>query len=380
MTVTDDQGKSSMPVPLPRSAPGGKTAPEGSSPSASRRDSAAQSAPSGSPVKLSVLMCAYNEEHTIVRAVGEVLGQQYPCDMELIVVDDGSADATPTLLALIEDPRLIVHHHREKRSRGAALTMATALASGTHILPFNADLEYSAEDILKIAEPVLKRRCNVVYGTRLFGYNTVYQSYRHALGNRILTGIMNILFNSCFSDLHACLKLVPLGVVRDFNLRETGFGLDTELTAMLLRTGERPFEVPISYYSGMHSHGKKQWRKMVSYLGILWRVRLTRVKRLKAPADRCRSSPRPMTPAFPEVVGRHRGDALADVPDADRRGQHSLMPQPRNPWQVSVDVGRNRPLCPRPDDLLMLVELMGGATYPRCLVQLPDKTVPNTVI
>ena len=74
------------------------------------------------------------------------------------------------------------------------------------------------------------------------------------------------------------------------------------------------------------------------------------------------------------------GDALADVPDADRRGQHSLMPQPRNPWRVSVDVGRNRPLCPRPDDLLMLAELRGGATYPRCLVQLPDKTVPSTVI
>ncbi len=77
------------------------------------------------------------------------------------------------------------------------------------------------------------------------------------------------------------------------------------------------------------------------------------------------------------------GDALADVPNADRRGQHSLMPQPRNPWQVSVDVGRNRPLCPRsddPDDLLMLAGLMGGATYPRCLVQLPDKTVPSTVI
>ena len=271
-------------------------------------------------------MCAYNEEHTIVQAVGEVLGQQYPCDIELIVVDDGSADATPTLLALIEDPRLIVHRHREKRGRGAALTTAIALASGTHILPFNADLEYSAEDIPKIAEPVLKGRCDVVYGTRLSGYNTVYQSYRHELGNRILTGIINILFNSCLSDLHACLKLIPLGMARDFNLRETGFGLDTELTAMLLRTGERPFEVPISYYSSAHSHGKKQWREMVSCLGILWRVRLTRAKRLKAPADRVPIQPtQDDTDAFPEVAW-HRGGALADVPDSDRRGRHSPMP------------------------------------------------------
>lgn len=288
-----------MPAPLPRSAPGEEAAPEDSGLLARRNDSAAQPAairqlaPPGSPVKLSVLMCAYNEEHTIVQAVGEVLGQQYPCDIELIVVDDGSTDATPTLLELIDDPRLTVHRHHENRGRGAALITAIAQASGTHILPFDADLEYSAEDILKIAEPVLKGRCDVVYGTRLFGYNTVYQSYRHALGNRMLTGTMNILFNSCLSDLHACLKLIPLGVVRDFNLRETGFGLDAELTAMLLRTGERPFEVPIAYYSSAHSHGRKRWRELLSSLSVLWRVRLSRAKRLKAPAAR----PDPLNPA-----------------------------------------------------------------------------------
>lgn len=265
-----------------------------------------ESAPPATPVKVSILMCAYNEERTIARAVGEVLTTSYPFDIELIVIDDGSTDATPTLLALIDDPRLITRRHRRNLGRGAALRSGISLATGTHILPFDADLEYSAEDIGKVVEPVLKERCDIVYGTRLFGYNTVYQSYRHALGNRLLTGTMNILFNSCLSDLHACLKLIPVAMARSFNLREDGFGLDTEMTAMLLRTGERPFEVPISYYSSSHGEGKKKWRETVACLGILIRVRLSRAKQLEVPTDRPGTidALREVTDAFPEVVGR----------------------------------------------------------------------------
>jgi glycosyltransferase involved in cell wall biosynthesis len=293
---------------------------------------------SGPPVKLSILMWAHNKEHTIVQAVGEVLGQQYPCGIELIVVDDGSTDATPALVNLIDDPRLIVHRHHENRGRGAALTTGIALASGTHILPFDADLEYSAEDIVKIVEPVLKGRCELVYGTRLSGYNSVYQSYRHALGNRMLTGAVNVLFNSCLSDLLTCLKLIPLGMARQFKLRETGFGLDAELTAILLRTGERPFEVPISYYSSAYSHGRKQWRETVSCLRILWRVRLTRATRLKVPVSQVRIDPLPAdTDAFPEVAGQsagpassvagdQRGGATAGASGDGQRGQHGLIP------------------------------------------------------
>jgi glycosyltransferase involved in cell wall biosynthesis len=281
-----------------------------------------QPAGSSPPVKLSILMCAYDNEVTIVQAVGEVLGQRYPCDIELIVVDDGSTDSTPALVDLIDDPRLAVHRHHEHRGRGAALATAIGLASGTHILPFDAGLEYSADDIPKMVEPVLKGRCDVVYGTRLFGYNTVYQSYRHALGNRILTGAANILFNSCLSDLHACLKLIPLGLARQFKLRETGFGLDTEITAMLLRTGERPFEVPVSYYSSAYSHGRWRWRGTVYFLGILCRVRLMRAGRLKVPVGPIQIQPLPAEmPAVPEAT---EPSARADTPAAGT--QPGLIP------------------------------------------------------
>lgn len=239
----------------------------------------------GKPLKLSILMAAYNEESTITQAIDEVLKAYCPCELELIVVDDGSTDTTPMLLSRVDDPRVIVHRHPANQGKGAALLAAASRATGTHILPFDADLEYAAEDISRVLEPVLKGRCEVVYGVRLFGCNTVYRTYIYAKGNRLLTRMANVLFNAHLTDLHTCLKLMPLVMLRSLDLREKGFGLDSEITARLLRRGIRPFEVPVSYYGRSHSEGKKiTWRDAVTCARILLRVRL-RVRSRQEPAN-----------------------------------------------------------------------------------------------
>lgn len=226
-------------------------------------------------VKLSILMAAYNEERTITKAVHGILQASFPCEVELIVVDDGSVDSTPDLLKEIDDPRVIVHRHVKNKGKGGSIMTAVSLATGTHIIPFDADMEYAPEDIADMLAPVIKGRSDVVYGVRLFGCNTVYQSYRYAIGNKVLTAFTNILYNSYLSDLHTCLKLIPLSMFRELKLTETGFGLDTQVTAMLLRDGVRPFEVPVSYYSRSHEEGKKiNWRDAVWCVWILLRTRV----------------------------------------------------------------------------------------------------------
>jgi glycosyltransferase involved in cell wall biosynthesis len=244
-------------------------------------------------IKLSILMAAYNEERTILRAVRGVLRQSYPCEIELIVVDDGSTDQTPALLDDMDDQRLAVYRHDTNQGKGASLLTAISMATGTHAVPFDADLEYAPEDIGKLLRPVLAGRYDVVYGARLFGINTVYHSYRYAVGNRVLTLVANVLYNAYLSDMHTCLKLMPLETLRRMRLNERGFGLDTQVTALLLRGGVRPFEVPVSYYSRSHAQGKKiNWRDAVKCLWILFKTRMLPNK-LVRPAELAIGAARP---------------------------------------------------------------------------------------
>jgi glycosyltransferase involved in cell wall biosynthesis len=226
------------------------------------------------PLKLSILMPVYNEERTLRRAVEAVLTQEYPVDIELCVIEDGSTDSTRWILDQIHDPRMIVHRHPRNLGKGAALLSAALLARGSHIVPFDADLEYSATDLPRMLAPIIEGRCNVVFGTRMFGMNTSYQSYSQAVGNRALTRATNLLFNCYLSDVHTCLKMMPLQLFLSLDLRERRFGLDAELAARILQRGIRPFEVPVSYYSRSVADGKKiTWRDGLHCLRVLGRVR-----------------------------------------------------------------------------------------------------------
>ncbi|MDH6132173.1 glycosyltransferase involved in cell wall biosynthesis [Kitasatospora sp. MAA4] len=262
------------------------------------------------PVKLSILMPVYNEERTVASVARALLACDYPCEIELIIVDDGSSDRTPLLIAQLCDERVKSYRHPRNFGKGSALLTAAQLATGTHILPFDADLEYVASDIPRLLAPVLEGRCDVVYGSRLFGVNTVYQSYRYAMGNKLTTLAANLLFDAHLSDLHTCLKLVPLGLFHSLRLRSAGFGLDTEMTAGLLRLGIRPFEVPVTYHSRSHAEGKKlTWHDGVGCLAILGRVRFARVPRTTGePAAEPAAGAAALREARSVALGGHPGE------------------------------------------------------------------------
>jgi glycosyltransferase involved in cell wall biosynthesis len=229
-------------------------------------------------VKLSILMPVYNERATLGVAVKEVLDVDYPCDVELVVVDDGSTDGTREFYAAIEsDPRVRVYLHDRNRGKGAAIRTASELADGDYIIICDADLEYSPAEIPALLAPVLAGRAEVVYGTRTFGSHNAY-SYLFVLGNRVVTTAANVLFNCYISDLETCFKLIPTALYRALDIRSTGFGMEAEVTGKLLRRGTRPFEVPISYQARTREDGKKlTWQDGVEALWILVRERRRRV-------------------------------------------------------------------------------------------------------
>lgn len=225
-------------------------------------------------MKLSILVPVYNEEATLARALDRILAVDYPCDVEVVVVDDGSTDATPKVLEEYADRGLLIHRHPINRGKGGAIRTAADLATGDHIIICDADLEYDPADIPALLEPVLRGDAEVVYGTRTFGSHTSY-SFWYVMGNKAVTMFANVLFNCYISDLETCFKLLPLSLYRDLRIRSAGFGMEAEITGKLLRRGYRPYEVPITYRARSREEGKKlTWRDGVEALLILLRCRL----------------------------------------------------------------------------------------------------------
>ena len=142
---------------------------------------------------LSVVMPVHNEERTIEQAVAEILEMKLGHRFELIVVDDGSLDRTPDLLQRIDDPRVSLRRHDTNLRKGAAVLNGATLATGSHMVVFDADHEYRACDLARMFEPIVEGRAEVVFGTRVFGINTLFPSFSYALGNRVTTFAANVL-------------------------------------------------------------------------------------------------------------------------------------------------------------------------------------------
>jgi dolichol-phosphate hexosyltransferase len=226
-------------------------------------------------MKLSILMPVFNEEATLALAVKRALSVNYPCDVELVIVDDGSTDGTAGVLWQFDDDRLVKVEHPVNRGKGAAVRSAAANATGDYMVVLDSDLEYAPEELPALLMPVVDGDAEVVYGTRTFSSHTAY-SFWYVMGNKLVTLWANILFDSWISDLETCFKLMPLELYRSLDIRSEGFGMEAELTGKLLARGYRPYEVPISYVARSREAGKKLTSSDgVEALWILARQRLS---------------------------------------------------------------------------------------------------------
>jgi glycosyltransferase involved in cell wall biosynthesis len=227
-------------------------------------------------VKLSILMPVFNEEARLAEAVKQALDVAYPCEIELVVVDDGSTDRTREILAAMDDARMRVILHERNQGKGAAIMTAASAAEGSYLVILDADLEYSPEDIPRLLRPVLEGRTTVVYGNRTFGSHSSF-SFWYVMGNKAVTTAANMLFNCYLGDLETCFKLMPVELYRSLRVKSRGFGMEAEVTGKLLRNRYRPYEVPISYDARSREEGKKiTWRDGVEALWILLRERVRR--------------------------------------------------------------------------------------------------------
>ena len=222
-------------------------------------------------MKVSFLVPAYNEAATI----GEVLARiaALPLDAQVVVVDDGSSDET----AAIAEATGATVVRQANAGKGAAIRTAIAHADGEIAVIQDADMEYDPAEVPELIEPIVRGAADVVYGSRLRGGKPQRAHlFWHLVGNRFLSLLTNVLFNTTLSDMETGYKAMRLDILRSLDLREDGFGIEPELTAKLCKRRLRIYELPISYYGRTREEGKKiTWQDGVHAVRVLLRVRFS---------------------------------------------------------------------------------------------------------
>jgi glycosyltransferase involved in cell wall biosynthesis len=223
--------------------------------------------------RVSFIVPAYNEAATIADVLDRV--EALDLDKQIIVVDDGSTDDTPRVLEDWAGREGIQLIRQENRGKGAAIRAAIPLLDGDITVIQDADMEYDPADVPELIEPIRRGSADVVFGSRLSG-GRPQRAYLfwHLVGNRFLSLLTNVLYNTTLSDMETGYKAFRTEVLRSLDLREDDFAIEPEITAKVCKRHLRVYELPVSYYGRTYAEGKKiTWRDGFKAMFVLLRVR-----------------------------------------------------------------------------------------------------------
>ena len=232
-------------------------------------------AAAATPPRVSFLIPAYNEAATIEELLERVWA--LPLDKQLVIVDDGSTDGTGGLAERWAEGRAgVVVVRKENGGKGTAIQAGIPHLDGDIVVIQDADLEYDPAEVPGLIEPIQRGVADVVFGSRLKG-GRPQRAYMfwHLLGNRFLSLLTGVLFNTTLSDMETGYKAFRADVLASLDLRETDFAVEPEITGKVCKRRLRIYELPISYYGRTYDEGKKiTWRDGFKAIRVLFRVRL----------------------------------------------------------------------------------------------------------
>jgi glycosyltransferase involved in cell wall biosynthesis len=225
-------------------------------------------------MKLSIIIPVYNEKGTLREILDRIKNVNIGnIEKESVVVDDFSTDGSREILKGEEGKGVKIFYHEKNAGKGAAIRTALRYVTGDLVIIQDADLEYDPEDYKRLLSPILKGKADVVYGSRFTGERR-NMFFWHWVGNRFLTLITNILYNTTLSDMETCYKLFKAEVIKGLRIRSNRFNFEPEITAKVMKKGIRIYEVPISYTGREFNEGKKiTWKDGFSALWTLVKYR-----------------------------------------------------------------------------------------------------------
>jgi glycosyltransferase involved in cell wall biosynthesis len=226
-------------------------------------------------VRVSFLVPAYNEAATIVNLLERV--DALDLEKQIVIVDDGSTDGTGELADEWSKGRSdVAVIHQQNCGKGSAIRAAIPHIDGEIAVFQDADLEYDPSDVPSLIEPIEQGVADVVFGSRLSG-GRPQRAYLfwHLVGNRFLSLLTNVLFNTTISDMETGYKAFRVEVLRSLDLHQNDFGIEPEITAKVCKRKLRVYELPIAYYGRTYAEGKKiTWRDGFKAIRVLLGVRM----------------------------------------------------------------------------------------------------------
>ena len=208
---------------------------------------------------LSIIVPVYNEEKTVIEVLNKIKNNSSNLfKYEIIVIDDGSTDQSRKLL---EDnkhlyDKLLVNE--SNKGKGFSVKKGLLNTSGTHIIFQDADFEYDPADFKKFVKIFLDFNADGIVGSR-FIYSNYTRSHNilNKIGNKLLTFVFNILYNTTFTDIYSCYFAFKKDLLNVHELRTEGFEQHAEILCKVMRKGNKFYEVPINYNGRNYSEGKK---------------------------------------------------------------------------------------------------------------------------
>ena len=228
-----------------------------------------------SAIEVSLIIPVYNEASTIRELLERVEALAFA--KQLVIVDDGSTDGTSEILRELAPSH--PHWHlisQANRGKGAAVRAAIPHLIGQITVIQDADLEYDPAEVPSLIEPIKRGAADVVFGSRLSG-GRPQRAYLfwHLVGNRFLSLLANVLYNTTLSDIETGYKAFRTDILRSLDLREDTFTIEPEITARVCKRKLRIYELPISYYGRSYAEGKKiTWKDGFRAAWVLLRIRV----------------------------------------------------------------------------------------------------------
>ena len=227
---------------------------------------------------LSLIIPVYNEEKTLLDVLKKIKILEKACELEIIIINDGSKDNSKKILDDNKKLYTKVIHLDRNSGKGKAVIEGIKKSTKEYIIIQDADLEYDPTDILEFLEENKKYKYDLIMGSRFIGKKRSVLHFWHMIGNKFITFLFNLINNTTFTDIYCCYCMFKKELINVDKLKCNNWGQQAEILTYVVNKKSKIFEIGISYHGRTYEEGKKI--KYYDVFSVIYWIIFTKIKKI----------------------------------------------------------------------------------------------------